>query len=93
MKFKLGFASALVLVSSLASMASVHTFLRTLTINGKQSGVKDSASNDMTCSIPGSSKDADLCPVKAENMIIEESHQGLCFVFMAPLESNGKGDV
>ncbi|KAJ1934225.1 hypothetical protein GGF37_006446, partial [Kickxella alabastrina] len=112
MKFKLGFASALVLVSSLASMASAHTFLRTLTIDGKQtevgqciepyhgpdktSGVKDSASNDMTCSIPGSSKDADLCPDEVdapENMAIEESHQGPCFVFMAPLESNGKGDV
>ncbi|KAI7826849.1 hypothetical protein BX661DRAFT_205857 [Kickxella alabastrina] len=71
MKFKLGFASALVLVSSLTSMTSAHTFLRTLTIDGKQtevgqciepyhgpdktSGVKDSASDDITCSIPGSS--------------------------------------
>ncbi|KAJ1901375.1 hypothetical protein LPJ66_000836 [Kickxella alabastrina] len=129
MKFKLGFASALVLVSSLASMASAHTFLRTLTIDGKQtevgqciepyhgpdktSGVKDPASDDMTCGFPGSSKDADLCPVepgsevRAEfrnydneeeadgkfNMAIDESHQGPCFAYMAPLESGGKGDV
>ncbi|KAJ1901376.1 hypothetical protein LPJ66_000837 [Kickxella alabastrina] len=128
MKFNLSFVSALVLVFSLASMASAHTILRTLEIDGKElapgmciepyhgpdktSPVMDPASDDMTCGIPGSSKDADLCPVKAgskikvefrnydedevddpENMAIDESHQGPCFVFMAPLESGGKGDV
>ncbi|KAI7822454.1 glycoside hydrolase [Kickxella alabastrina] len=63
----------------------------------------------MTCGIPGKSKDAALCPVEAgsemrlqfqnyddpsrDDWVIDKSHKGPILVYLAPLESAGKGDV
>ncbi|KAJ1894303.1 hypothetical protein LPJ66_005272 [Kickxella alabastrina] len=71
--------------------------------------VKDPSSSDMTCGVPGKSIDAELCPVNAgsemrlqfrnyddkskEDWIISSSHKGPIMVYLAPLESAGKGDV
>ncbi|KAJ1897091.1 hypothetical protein LPJ66_003592 [Kickxella alabastrina] len=71
--------------------------------------VKDPSSSDMTCGIPGKSIDAELCPVEAgsemrlqfqnyddpsrDDWVIDKSHKGPILVYLAPLESAGKGDV
>ncbi|KAJ2482975.1 hypothetical protein IWW56_000658 [Coemansia sp. RSA 2131] len=71
--------------------------------------VKDVTSTDITCGVGGVSKTAsETCPVKAGSTItvewhhdndsasddiIDISHLGPCMVYMAPLESNGSGDV
>ncbi|KAJ1726386.1 hypothetical protein LPJ72_006355, partial [Coemansia sp. Benny D160-2] len=71
--------------------------------------VKDPASTDLTCNVGGvSSPAAKTCPVEAGSTItvewhhdndsasddiIDASHEGPCLVYMAPLESNGQGDV
>ncbi|KAJ1894304.1 hypothetical protein LPJ66_005273 [Kickxella alabastrina] len=109
----------------MAAIANAHTILLTLTIDGTEnaagqciepyhspdrtSPVKDPSSSDMTCGIPGKSKDAALCPVKAgsemrlqfqnyedssrDDWVIDKSHKGPILVYLAPLESAGKGDV
>ncbi|KAJ2726296.1 hypothetical protein H4S00_001887 [Coemansia sp. D1744] len=71
--------------------------------------VKDVTSTDITCGVGGVSKTAsETCPVKAGSTItvewhhdndsasddvIDITHLGPCMVYMAPLESNGSGDV
>ncbi|KAJ2355219.1 hypothetical protein IWW50_003495 [Coemansia erecta] len=71
--------------------------------------VKDVLSTDITCGTGGvSSTASETCPVKAGSTItvewhhdndsasddiIDVSHLGPCMVYMAPLESNGSGDV
>ncbi|KAJ1901377.1 hypothetical protein LPJ66_000838 [Kickxella alabastrina] len=71
--------------------------------------VKDPSSSDMTCGVGGlSSTAAKTCPVAAGSKItvewhhdnasdsddvIDITHMGPCLVYMAPLSSNGKGDV
>ncbi|KAJ1987871.1 hypothetical protein GGI25_004172 [Coemansia spiralis] len=71
--------------------------------------VKDPSSTDLTCGVGGvSSVAAQTCPVdagstitvewhhnddSASDDIIDVSHLGPCLVYMAPLSSNGAGDV
>ncbi|KAJ1801143.1 hypothetical protein LPJ59_000539 [Coemansia sp. RSA 2399] len=71
--------------------------------------VKDPSSTDLTCNVGGvTSTAAKTCPVEAGSTItvewhhnndsasddiIDVSHLGPCLVYMAPLESNGSGDV
>ncbi|KAJ2138778.1 hypothetical protein IW136_003026, partial [Coemansia sp. RSA 678] len=71
--------------------------------------VKDVTSTDITCGVGGVSKTAsETCPVKAGSTItvewhhdndsasddiIDITHLGPCMVYMAPLESNGSGNV
>ncbi|KAJ1744037.1 hypothetical protein LPJ78_001314 [Coemansia sp. RSA 989] len=71
--------------------------------------VKDVLSTDITCGVGGVSKTAsETCPVEAGSTItvewhhnddspsddiIDGTHLGPCMVYMAPLESNGAGDV
>ncbi|KAJ2803893.1 hypothetical protein H4R20_002714, partial [Coemansia guatemalensis] len=71
--------------------------------------VKDPSSTDLTCGTGGVSNTAsETCPVEAGSTItvewhhdndspsddiIDGSHLGPCLVYMAPLESNGSGDV
>ncbi|KAJ2834320.1 hypothetical protein J3B01_004042 [Coemansia erecta] len=75
----------------------------------RNSPVKDVTSTDITCGVGGVSKTAsETCPVKAGSTItvewhhdndsasddvIDITHLGPCMVYMAPLESNGSGDV
>ncbi|KAJ1661928.1 hypothetical protein IW140_005690 [Coemansia sp. RSA 1813] len=71
--------------------------------------VKDPSSTDLTCNVGGvTSTAAKTCPVEAGSTItvewhhdndsagddiIDASHEGPCLVYMAPLETNGSGDV
>ncbi|KAJ2401375.1 hypothetical protein GGI23_001438 [Coemansia sp. RSA 2559] len=71
--------------------------------------VKDPSSTNLTCNVGGvTSTAAKTCPVEAGSTItvewhhnddsasddiIDGSHLGPCLVYMAPLESNGSGDV
>ncbi|KAJ2846969.1 hypothetical protein IWW36_004092 [Coemansia brasiliensis] len=111
-------------VTLLAGMASAHTYLSKMVLDGQQTSegqcirpypenrnfpVKDVLSTDITCGVGGiSSPASETCPVEAGSTItvewhhnndspsddiIDGTHLGPCMVYMAPLESNGAGDV
>ncbi|KAI9503877.1 glycosyl hydrolase family 61-domain-containing protein [Coemansia spiralis] len=116
---KLGFA---LLLSSLAPLASGHTYLTSLGINGTQLAeekcirpwwknenypVEDPNSSDLLCRTKDMTASAtSMCGVAAGSNItiywtesgtgsraIDPSHLGPCLAYMAPLSSNGSGDV